>query len=286
MSAPPPASVRPATVGVAQDEVLTGEAVALDVQPLGFFLRCLGAVIDLVVAIGVFTVFAFGVGALAQGGLMPAGTNGIVQIALLVLVVVVLPTVVETASHGRSLGRLAVGGRIVRTDGGASGFRQAFIRALVGVLEIWMTAGAVAGLVGAFTPRSQRLGDLIAGTYSERTRAPALPAPAPPLPAGMEGWAEIADVGRLPDRLARRIAQFVRQVPGLDPAARQRLAATLTAEAAAFVAPLPAVPPEVLLLALVAVRREREHTALLRKAEQVAALTAGLDGDRGLRAAQ
>ncbi len=261
---------------MAQDEVLTGEAVALDVQPLGFFLRCLGALIDMIATIAVFLALASGVGWLAAGRLLPKGTDGIVNIALAVLVLVVLPTAVETATRGRSLGKLAVGGRIVRTDGGASGFRQAFLRALVGVLEIWMTVGALAALVGAFTPRSQRLGDLIAGTYSERTRAPALPAPAPPLPAGMEGWAAIADVGRLPDRLARRIAQFVRQAHALDPAARQRLAATLTAEVQAFVAPMPDVPPEVLLLAVVAVRRDREHTALLRKQDRVSALTAGL----------
>ena len=60
-------------------------------------------------------------------------------------------------------GRWAVGGRIVRVDGGAAGFRHAFIRAFIGVLEIWLTAGAVAAIVGAFTPRTQRLGDLVAG---------------------------------------------------------------------------------------------------------------------------
>ena len=98
------------------------------------------------------------------------------------LITVVIPTSIETITRGRSLGKLAVGGRIVRSDGGASGFRQAFIRALVGVFELWFTLGAVAAIVGAFTPRSQRLGDLLAGTYSERTRTPQLPAYAPGVP--------------------------------------------------------------------------------------------------------
>ncbi len=34
----------PRIAAIHQDEVLTGEAVALDVQPLGFFLRALGTV--------------------------------------------------------------------------------------------------------------------------------------------------------------------------------------------------------------------------------------------------
>ena len=44
------------------------------------------------------------------------------------------------------LGRLAVGSRIVRIDGGAAGFRHAFIRALVGVIEIvqlWLVLGTL-----------------------------------------------------------------------------------------------------------------------------------------------
>src|SRR3546814_5251935 len=104
------------------------------------------------------------------------------------------PTTVETVTRGRSLGKRAVGGRIVRADGGAIGFRHAFLRALLGVLELWFTLGSLAALVGAFTPRAQRLGDLLAGTYSERTRTRPLPAPAPGIPPALAGWAQ--EIGR------------------------------------------------------------------------------------------
>ncbi len=268
-------------VEIRQDEVLTGEAVALDVQPLGYFLRVVGALIDVLIAVALMLGAALLLGTLAGQGALSSATLQIALIVTLVLVTVVLPTTVETASGGRSLGKLAVGGRIVRADGGASGFRQALIRALVGVLEIYLTVGAVALLVGAFTPRSQRLGDLMAGTYSERTRAPRLPDPAPGLPAGLEGWAAVADVARLPDRLARRISQFAREASAMDPSARARLAQSLAAEAAPFVAPVPAVPPEVLVRAVAAVRRDREYDALRLQDQRVAALTAGLGGVRG-----
>ena len=268
-------------VEIRQDEVLTGEAVALDVQPLGYFLRVVGALIDVLIAVALMLGAALLLGTLAGQGALSSATLQIALIVTLVLVTVVLPTTVETASGGRSLGKLAVGGRIVRADGGASGFRQALIRALVGVLEIYLTVGAVALLVGAFTPRSQRLGDLMAGTYSERTRAPRLPDPAPGLPAGLEGWAAVADVARLPDRLARRISQFAREASAMDPGARARLAQSMAADAAPFVAPVPAVPPEVLVRAVAAVRRDREYDALRLQDQRVAALTAGLGGARG-----
>ncbi len=260
-------------IDIHQDEVLTGEAVALDVQPLGFFMRALGVVIDMLTSVALLLVLSlvaswFGQSVL-DGTAMP-----VLTIAVLVLVLVVLPTVVETATHGRSLGRLAVGGRIVRTDGGASGFRQAFIRALVGVFELWLTFGAVAALVGAFTPRAQRLGDLLAGTYSERTRTPPLPSTALAVPPALQEWAGVADVARLPERLSRRIAQFARSAPNLDPAARARVAASLAAEAVPHVSPVPAVDPETFLIAVVAVRRERELRALQLESARVEALSA------------
>ena len=58
--------------------------------------------------------------------------------------ILIVPMLVETATGGRSLGKLAVGARIVRDDGGAIGLRHAFIRALLGVLEIFMTFGGLA----------------------------------------------------------------------------------------------------------------------------------------------
>ncbi len=268
----------PAVVEVRQDEVLTGEAVALDVQPLGFFLRALGALIDVLIGVAVFVLFAFVASWLSGNGMLDSSMYQIATIVMLVTVMVVLPTVVETATRGRSLGKLAVGGRIVRLDGGASGFRQAFIRALTGVLEVWFTIGAVAGLVGAFTPRSQRLGDLLAGTYAERTRTPRLPDAAPGLVAGLESWAVVADVGRLPDRLARRTAQFARNAPNMAPAARARVAASLAAEVAEHVSPVPAIDPEAFLRAVTAVRRDRELRALQLESARVTALTSGATG--------
>jgi uncharacterized RDD family membrane protein YckC len=271
-------SPTPVVVDIRQDEILTGEAVALDVQPIGFFLRALGCFLDVVIAIGVLILFSLVASWLLGESILDSSVFPIVAVSALVLVTVVLPTVVETATRGRSLGKLIVGGRVVRADGGASGFRQAFIRALVGVFEIWLTAGAVAAIVGAFTPRSQRLGDLMAGTYAERTRTPRLPDPAPGVPQPLAHWAVVADVARLPDRLARRIAQFVSHADRMEPAARARVAASLASEAAAHVSPVPAVDPETFLRGVVAVRRDRELRGLGLEAQRVAALTAGTTG--------
>ncbi|MDN3496422.1 RDD family protein [Planococcus sp. APC 4015] len=269
-------------IDVHQDEILTGEAVALDVQPIGFFLRALGTFIDMLLGGLLFLLFTLVAGLMFGLDVFGDSVVRIVTVTMLVLIMVVIPTAVETFTRGRSLGKLVVGGRIVRADGGAAGFRQAFIRALVGVFELWFTFGSVAAVVGAFTPRSQRLGDLLAGTYSERTRTPALPPSAPGLPPALEEWATVADVARLPERLSRRIAHFARQAPLLEPAARARLAASLAAETAPHVSPMPTVDPETFVCGVAAIRRERELRGLVLEGERVERLAAGVrDVPRG-----
>ena len=270
------APTRVRAVEIHQDEVLTGEAVALDVQPIGYFMRALGVLIDMVLGVIVLVLFFLVTSWLVAQGVLDDAVVPILVIMVIVIVTVLIPTVVETASRGRSLGKLAVGGRIVRNDGGATGFRHAFIRALLGVFELWFTIGAVAALVGAFTPRSQRLGDLIAGTYSERTRTPRLPAYSPGIPPALVEWSHGADVARLPDRVARRVAQFVGHAENMQPGARTRVAASLAQDVAPHVSPVPAVDPETFLRGVVAVRRDRELRAIELETQRVSTLTSAV----------
>lgn len=257
-------------------ELVTGEAVTLDVKPASYILRAAGTFIDwvvyLLVMLGcVLLLVATG------GGLDQALVRALV-ILILVFGTVVLPLTVELASRGRSLGKLAVGARIVRDDGGAIGFRHAFIRALTGVLEIFLTVGGIAALAGLLNTRSKRLGDLIAGTYSQLVR---VPAPRPLelfLSPALIGWAATADVGRLPDRLSRRIAQFVRQAPQLTPAARYGLSTELAREAAAFVSPLPDVDAEAFLVGVALLRRQRDARGLALEQQRLERLAPVLDG--------
>lgn len=257
------------------DRLVTGEAVALDVAPTPYVLRAAGAAIDVLVEIAV----AIGLVSLVQWlavGIDDALVQALSVLAI-VLALVVLPIAVETASRGRSLGRLAVGARIVRDDGGGISFRHAMIRGLTGVLEFVMTAGGLAAVVGLLSARSRRLGDLLAGTHSQLER---VPDPRPVLievPAALTGWAATADVARLPERLSRRIAQFLQHAGGMAPASRTRIAGELAREVSAWVSPVPDVAPETFLVATAAIRRRRESTALELRRRRLDALAPVLD---------
>lgn len=266
MSADPTIERRVARFG--DEGLVTGEAVAIDVKPASAVLRSAGAIIDVLLTIAVIVAVVL----LALNLELDEAAMRAVFITVLVTCLVVVPTAVETATHGRSLGKLALGLRVVRDDGGSIGFRHAFIRALTGVVEIYLTLGGIAVLVGFLNPSSKRLGDLLAGTHGQVERVPKLVVTPFGVPAPLVAWAATADVGRLPDPLERRMASFFRNAPHLVPASRARLAAGLAAEAAPYVSPLPDAPAELFLAAVVALRRERDGAALELETARMASL--------------
>jgi uncharacterized RDD family membrane protein YckC len=260
-----------------EQELVTGEAVALDVRPASVILRGAGTIIDWVAYIGLFLLMALLVTELFGDGIDQALGQAL-AISGLVFSLLIVPMLVETLTKGRSLGRWAIGARIVRDDGGAAGFRHAFIRALMGVIEIFLTFGGLAATSALLNARSKRIGDLLAGTYSQHERVPRFSEPRFVLPPVLETWAATVDVARLPDRLSRRVAQFLRQAHQLSPDTRVRLAETLAAEVAPYVSPLPPVPAEYLLIGVAEVRRNREYAGHLLERTRLETLSPVLTG--------
>lgn len=257
-------------------ELLTGEAVALELRATSVVLRMAGGIIDYLVY-GIAAVLLIWVSLSAAISIgIPEALFAAIVIGCVVLTLVLLPAGIETVTQGKSLGRLALGDRIVRDDGGAVSFRHAFIRAFVGVFEIVLTGGGLAVVIAMLNTRAKRLGDLLAGTYSQYERVGTLNAPVFGVPIELAGWAATADVARLPDALARRIAQFLRQAAGHTPTTRDRIARGLATEAAIYVSPVPGGDPELFLAAVAAVRRGREATALQLERAQLDDLQATL----------
>ncbi len=120
-------------------ELVTGEAVALELRPAKLPSRALAVLLDLVVAfVGYIAVTMVLVASTAS---LDEAAQVAMSIASFLLLLVGGPIAVETLSHGRSLGKLACGLRVVRDDGGPIRFRHALVRGAVGVVEILMTLG-------------------------------------------------------------------------------------------------------------------------------------------------
>ncbi|WP_182111730.1 RDD family protein [Actinotalea sp. JY-7876] len=241
-----------------QDEIVIGEGVVLDARPASFATRMLGALID-VATLGFLGFLLLVAGGAAGRGLDEAAFAALL-ITLVVMVLVVIPATVETLTRGRSLGKLAMGIRIVRDDGGPIRVRHAVIRALTGVLEIWFSAGGVALIASLVHPQGKRLGDMLAGTYAVRVRGGQRPLPPLVMPHELAGWARNADIRRLPDGLALSARQFLGRADRLHIASRVRLGNQLAGEMERYVAPGPPLGthPERFIAAVLAERRDRE----------------------------
>ena len=243
-------------------EVVTGEAVALELRPASFATRSLALGLDLLVllAAGIAVTVVLG---LALPEVDEAAGRAIGLLAV-VGVLVGLPVTVETLTRGRSVGKLAAGLRVVRDDGGPIRLRHALVRALLAVVEILLSFGSIALISSLANVRGKRLGDLLAGTFVIRERGGAAQPPLPPMPPELVAWAQQADLAAVPDALAVGVRRFLDGAAALHPGSRVELGRELAGRVAAFVAPPPPpwATPERFLVAVLAERRRRDLVRL------------------------
>ncbi|MDQ0601286.1 putative RDD family membrane protein YckC [Streptomyces canus] len=241
------------------NELVTGEAVALELRPARLPSRALAVLLDLLVGVIVYVVVTIAL--VASTASLDEAAQFAVSLAAFVLVMVGGPIAVETLSHGRSLGKLACGLRVVRDDGGPIRFRHALVRGGIGVIEILLTLGVVACVASLVSARGRRLGDVFAGTLVVRERVPvAHTGFLPPPPPWLAGRFSGLDLSAVPDGLWLAIRQYLGRMQQLDPqvgwAMAERLAADVSARTGT---PAPqGVPPAAYLAAVVQERQARE----------------------------
>ena len=267
------ASAAGTTSDAGQTRFLTGEAVHLDVRVARLGSRMLARLIDIAVQIVILYVLNLllrlllwllsGIGVAVFDG----ASSGAVTIVAVVCTLVGYPVLMETLTRGRTLGKLVVGLRVVRDDGGPITFRQAFSRGLVGVALEWPGAilPPITWLVTIWTmlanPQSKRIGDHAAGTVVIHERTPAAWGWVPQMPPGLASWAATLDLAGLDDDLALAVRHFLARNRTLREPARTQLGQLLAREVASVTNPPP--PPDAPGWAyLAAVHAERHQRAV------------------------
>ncbi|MFE5627648.1 RDD family protein [Streptomyces virginiae] len=248
-------------------DLVTGDAVVLGLRPARLPSRALAILLDLAVYVTVYVLLTVGL-TLATASLDPAA-QAAVGVAGFLLLLVGIPIAVETLSHGRSLGKLACGLRVVRDDGGPIRFRHALVRGALGVVELLLTFGTVAAIASLVSARGRRLGDVFAGTLVVRERVPgARVMPVPPPPPWLAGRFTQLDLSAVPDGLWLAIRQYLTRMNQLDPQVGAAMAARLADDLVARTgAPPPAgVPAAAFLMAVVHERQSRDAARAFRAA--------------------
>ncbi|MFD2764185.1 RDD family protein [Micromonospora eburnea] len=273
---PPPPS------GWADAGLVSGEAVELDVRAARLGSRVLALLIDLVAQLVAAVLLGIGLSLalLSLGDVVDGALFGASQTVLVIVVLIGYPVLMERFAGGRTLGKLAVGLRVVRADGGPVGVGQSLTRALVGVAVEWpglvlpLLSWAASVTVMLTDPRGRRLGDLVAGTLVVHTRGAGTWRPAPSPVPPLFGWAGTLDLTRLDDGLALAVRQYLGRVHQLAEPDRTRLARELWAEVAAVTSPPPpwAAPESAYLAAVLAERGRRAAYRLGRSRAATATL--------------
>lgn len=213
--------------------VVTPEGVLLEFRSAGIGSRALAKMLDLII-VGVGLV----VGSFVLLGVAGAGGEvaALILSILMGFVALFVYPLSEAAFDGATLGKRIVKLKVVTVDGGPVRLRHAAIRAMIGVADFWIPPGGIAALASAlFTRRSQRLGDLAAGTLVVRARsADAVPVtfPAPISPVALR-FGQTLDVRRLDPRWYALLRDYWLRWAQLDDEVRRRQAAVLAGDVCA-----------------------------------------------------
>ncbi|MBE1590330.1 RDD family protein [Nonomuraea angiospora] len=247
-------------------EVVTGDAVVVEVRIAQMPSRALAIVIDMAVQFTVLIAAYAILGAFSV--ISDAAMFGAAMIVFVVLVLVGYPVIFETLTRGRSLGKLALGLRVVSDDGSPERFRQALFRGLAGVVEFWILSGAPALIASLVSQRGKRLGDVFAGTIVISDRAPRDSGQLIVMPPPLAAWAATLELSQLPDEVAQAARQYLSRWHDLSPQIQHEMGVRIATQTASFVSPAaPAgVPPHAYLSAVLAERRRREQVRFAQRA--------------------
>jgi uncharacterized RDD family membrane protein YckC len=223
---------------------VTPDAVAVDLPHASVGSRGIAIVVDvLIMGTGVF-LLSLAERAFGFGGFVP----GWLGIAVLLLLGFALqfgyPIGFETATRGRTPGKMAMGLRVVTVEGAPVGFRHAALRAVTAPLELTGSLGGIAIMTSLLNRRGQRLGDMIAGTVVIRERRTTRGEPrahrfAPP--QGMGDYVAALDVSRLGPREYTMVRDVLLRVPSMRPPEARALSESVALVLRDRVAPAP--PP-------------------------------------------
>jgi uncharacterized RDD family membrane protein YckC len=242
-------------------EVVTGDAVVLDVPIAQLPVRAVSALIDIaIIVVGYLVALMLWAVTLTQ---FDDALTAAIMVIFTVLVFVGYPVVLETATRGRSVGKIVMGLRVVSEDGGPERFRQALFRALAALVEIWMLLGSPAVICSMISPKAKRIGDIFAGTVVISERGPKL-RPPPLMPPQLAWWASSLQLSGLSAEQAELARQFLSRARQLEPRLRDQMAYRIAGDVLSRVAPPPppGTSPQLALAAVLAERHRRELARL------------------------
>jgi len=240
-------------IRVGRLEVETPDHVVLRYTLAGVGNRGFAALVDFLIAVLITVGLEIGYEQIGAPGASTVG--GLIQLLLFVLGWSYF-IVLEWLWNGQTVGKRWSGLRVINEDGSPAGFVAVFVRNLVRMADFLPGFYGLGLLSIVVTPRSQRLGDLAAGTFVVRAPKPKLDwlslrtvsHAGVPVPA--------AGVRQLSGEAQRIVREFVAREGSLPARERTALAAQIASRIRPLVTGIEATDDVAFLRALAATLRE------------------------------
>lgn len=244
-------------------QIVTGDAVLLDLRPARTPTRVLSDLIDILIMV----LLGWGWDYLTATFMGSASAIEAVDLVGYVIVSFGYPIGFETLTRGRTPGAYIVGIQVVRDDGGTIRFRHALMRGLAfWLVDYSIYTGFLLGtIVSIANPQGKRVGDILAGTMEIRVRAPKASKALPDVPPELASWATHLEMSRVTDEEFAAARYALQREQLLRKEYRTSLMTHLAFQIARKTAPpAPAgVPPEVFLVTVLAENRRRASAKVL-----------------------
>ncbi len=228
--------------------------------------RVLAILLDLTIQLTALFLLLLGLAGVsaATSASVPSWVAAIIVTFLVFLTIFGYPAILETVWNGKTVGKRALGIRVVTTEGAPIHFRHASIRAALEIVDFFIPPGGLVACLSVLLTRDdQRLGDLAAGTIvvHERTANPtAAPVWFPP-PWGYESYVSTLDVSGLDAEAYELVRSFLLRATTLTPGARITIAGRLARPIGRLVhqLPPPGMPDELFLACVAAAYQQRSR---------------------------
>ena len=138
-------------------EINTTQNVPIQYQLAQWWERGIAFVID-------FVILAIGCSMMIMFAALGGASASYIMIFTALPLFLFYSLAFEVFNNGRSIGKIALGIKVVKIDGKQPTLREYFLRWAFRIIDIYFSAGLVASLLVSSSANAQRLGDILANT--------------------------------------------------------------------------------------------------------------------------
>jgi len=149
-------------------EIVTAHNVIIQYELAAILGRVLALLLDLVIQVFYITICTILFTTLSAGfaanKVFDSGEVIYTAFTLFMLPVFFYSFIMEAFFGGQSIGKMALGIRVVKVSGGNPSMGELFLRWSFRLIDIFLSVGSIAALSASSSDKTQRLGDVIANT--------------------------------------------------------------------------------------------------------------------------